>query len=185
MGFAHAPRDDRGVGQRHTRGLRGESADLSEPAAAAKDENQPRHVVEITWTSKYVKLLSHTVRHHWTPGPTPHPRHDEGPDRTVGPFVRGAGGAQSSRSTTLTPLAPISVPMSLSTPAGIALSTVSATSAAPPWALRATCMPPMLMSASPSTRPTVPMMPGRSMYVKNAMCSEIGTSRSKPLTPTT
>src|SRR6478672_1003105 len=74
MGFAHAPRDDRGVGQRHTRGLRGESADLSEPAAAAKDENQPRHVLEITWTSKYVELLSHTVRHQWTPGVAPLPR---------------------------------------------------------------------------------------------------------------
>src|SRR6478752_7415276 len=108
MGFAHAPRDDRGVGQRHTRGLRGESADLSEPAAAAKDENQPRHVLEITWTSKYVELLSHTVRRHWTAGAAALTGHDEGPDHQVGPFGRPAGGAQPSRSTTLTALAPIS-----------------------------------------------------------------------------
>src|SRR5690242_9914578 len=112
MGLAHAPRDDRGW----VSGTRGVSA-----ASQLTCRHQPRHVLDITWTSKYVELLSHTVRRHWTAGAAALTGHDEGPDHQVGPFGRPAGGAQPSRSTTLTALAPISLPMSLRTPAGIAL----------------------------------------------------------------
>ena len=56
----------------------------------------------------------------------------------------------------------IAASISASVSLGIAVSTESATRASPPLALRETCMPAMLTSASPRMPPTVPTMPGRS-----------------------
>ena len=52
--------------------------------------------------------------------------------------------------------------------------------------LRATCMPPMLMPPSPSMRPPWPTTPGPVGVAEDGhVVGQIGTSRSKPLIPTT
>jgi DHA2 family multidrug resistance protein-like MFS transporter len=69
---------------------------------------------------------------------------------------------RQARFTARADVAPISSATSASTPAGTVSSTVSTASASPPATARDTCMPAMLMPASPKTRPTVPTTPGRS-----------------------
>ena len=69
---------------------------------------------------------------------------------------------RAGSSTVRTSTACMTSAISSSTGDGIALSTVRATSAWPPRWSRATCMPAMLMSASPSSPPIAPTIPGRS-----------------------
>ena len=83
---------------------------------------------------------------------------------------RGARPAdQSCRSTTEKVWASMTSESCAARAAGTALSTLSTPMARSPW--RETCMPPMLMPASPRIRPTAPMTPGRSEYSKTSMCS--------------
>ena len=76
--------------------------------------------------------------------------------------VRRVARPAQTRFTPRTESASIALAISSSASAGIAESTESATSAAPPLASRETCMPAMLTPASPRIRPTMPTMPGRS-----------------------
>src|SRR4051794_6430440 len=83
----------------------------------------------------------------------------DGVDRLAGGF----GGHSSVRSTVRADEAPMLWHISSSAADGIAESTVSTISASPPASRRDTCIAAMLTSASPSTRPTTPTTPGRSL----------------------